>query len=492
MKHNFKEFNKFVIPSIISAIFISIYTILDGIFIGRKVGETALAGINYAFPIAAFIQSVGFGLGLASAIKINIKKGMNKETNDVLGASYISFLVSILVLMPLLYFTRNQLLNMFGATNEIVHKEAEAYIKVVILFFPVELLSQGLIPILRSHGYNKYCMTIVSLGYIINIILEYIFLYNMSLGLPGVAYSVLISQGFVILMSVILLTKKEFWPKFNNLFENMLSIFKSSFSSFGLAYSSNLITIIINKSCSIYANDLAVAAYTAMSYISYMIQKLMQSIADGIQPLLSFAKGKDDKRETKFIFKTGLILGVTISMLFMVVVLLFTNQLAQIFKLSNSLEYFKSCAICISLSFVFVAITRISISYFNSKDKKLYSNILIYLEPFFVLFFALVFPLFMKINGIWISFAFSDILLSIIILIFLIIESRGEKMIKVTVRNKDNEEIELYYKDNTYYLDANLTKVYPKRELLVIFQNGPLELKKPNDLFKNKRNFKSK
>ena len=62
MKHNFKEFNKFVIPSIISAIFISIYTILDGIFIGRKVGETALAGINYAFPIAAFIQSVGFGL----------------------------------------------------------------------------------------------------------------------------------------------------------------------------------------------------------------------------------------------------------------------------------------------------------------------------------------------------------------------------------------------------------------------------------------------
>ena len=74
--------------------------------------------------------------------------------------------------MPLLYFTRNQLLNMFGATNEIVHKEAEAYIKVVILFFPVELLSQGLIPILRSHGYNKYCMTIVSLGYIINIILE--------------------------------------------------------------------------------------------------------------------------------------------------------------------------------------------------------------------------------------------------------------------------------------------------------------------------------
>ena len=65
-------------------------------------------------------------------------------------------------------------------------------------------------------------------------------------------------------------------------------------------------------------------------------------------------------------------------------------------------------------------------------------------------------------------------------------------MIKVTVRNKDNEELELYYKDNTYYLDANLTKVYPKRELLVIFQNGPLELKKPNDLFKNKRNFKSK
>lgn len=213
MKQNYKQFNKFVIPSLVSAIFISIYTILDGLFIGRRVGETALAGINYAFPIAAFIQSVGFGLGLASAIKINIKNGMKEETNDLIGASYVSFLIATIILMPLLWFFKDGILNIFGATNSLVHKEAVEYIKIVIIFFPVELLSQGLIPLLRSHGYNKYCMTIVSLGYVINTILEYIFLYNFNLGLPGVAYSVLIGQGFVILMAIILLFKKEFLPK---------------------------------------------------------------------------------------------------------------------------------------------------------------------------------------------------------------------------------------------------------------------------------------
>ncbi len=426
MKQNYKQFNKFVIPSLVSAIFISIYTILDGLFIGRRVGETALAGINYAFPIAAFIQSVGFGLGLASAIKINIKNGMKEETNDLIGAAYVSFLIATIILMPLLWFFKDGILNIFGATNSLVHKEAVEYIKIVIIFFPVELLSQGLIPLLRSHGYNKYCMTIVSLGYVINTILEYIFLYNFNLGLPGVAYSVLIGQGFVILMAIILLFKKEFLPKFTNLFYNLGQIYRSSISSFGLAYSSNLITIIINKSCSIYANDLAVAAYTAMSYISYMIQKLMQSIADGIQPLLSFSKGSNNKKEASFIYRVGLILGGAISLLFMLVVLLFNEKLGETFKLENSLEYFKSCAIFISFSFIFVSITRISISYFNSKDKKLYSNILIYSEPILVALFALTFPKFMSYNGIWLSFALTDILLSILILILIIIERKED------------------------------------------------------------------
>jgi len=484
-KTTLKQFNTFVIPSIISALFISLYTVLDGIFIGRQVGEIGLAGINFAFPIAAFIQSVGFGIGLSGAIKINIVKGRGEDSRHYIGATYFCFILAIAILMPLLMLFKHQILNMFGATNPDIHKEAINYINIVLVFLPIELLSQGLIPLLRSHGYNKYCMSIVSIGYLINLILEYVFLYPMKMGLPGVAWSVIIGQGFVVLTSVLLLLKKEFIPSFKNLLSNSKEILKSGFSSFGLAYSSNLITIIINKSCSIYASELAISAYTAMSYITYMIQKLVQAIADGIQPILSFAKGSNNKKEANTIYKLGLILAVSLAAIATFVCIVFDDELGALYKLKDSLPYFESCATFISLSFVFVAISRISMAYFNSSDKNLYSNTLIYLEPFFVLVIAMFFPKFMGTNGIWSSFLISDLVLTFVIITFLIIEKRSSKIHIAYVEDIYGNHLNLYFVNGKYFKDRELKEVFDINLISNIYTQNDKHLEKNVQVFNN-------
>ena len=74
MNHK-KTFLQFVIPSVMAFALSGVYTIVDGFFVGNSLGDNGLAAINLAYPIAAFIQAVGTGIGLAGAIRYAILKG---------------------------------------------------------------------------------------------------------------------------------------------------------------------------------------------------------------------------------------------------------------------------------------------------------------------------------------------------------------------------------------------------------------------------------
>lgn len=65
-----KSFIRYLIPSVIASLFLSTYCLIDGIFIGQKIGDLGLSAINIAWPITSFLQSIGIGLGLSAGIYI--------------------------------------------------------------------------------------------------------------------------------------------------------------------------------------------------------------------------------------------------------------------------------------------------------------------------------------------------------------------------------------------------------------------------------------
>ena len=70
-----KSFARYLIPSIIATLFMSCYAMIDGIFIGQKIKDVGLSAINIAWPITAFVQSVGMAVGLSGGIYICGKNG---------------------------------------------------------------------------------------------------------------------------------------------------------------------------------------------------------------------------------------------------------------------------------------------------------------------------------------------------------------------------------------------------------------------------------
>ncbi len=411
---NIKErFFKFVFPSMISSFILGTFTIIDGLFIGQKVGDSGLAAINYAYPVTAFIQSVGFGVGISGSILISIAQGKKEDDKKYIFNTYVALFISIIIMMPLFFIIETPLLRSFGASNDTL-KLAKEYYHSIIWATSVQVLSQGLIPIIRNHSKNKTVMIGLILGFVSNLILDYIFIYPLNMGLYGAAIATNTSQAITTLFCVIVLCQKEFRTKFIFDFKLILKIFLGLISPFGVSYSSNIVLIIINKASSQYG-DALVAAYTATSYVTYIVQKLIQGVGDGVQPLLSYSYGNKNKKDIKAFVKLSLIVTISISLISMAVTISLRNQISKGYGLSSQAQiYYSKLIIFFSISFIFQAFMRLFMSYFYSIKKDIYSMIIVYGEPLIDLIIVLILPNFINEYGIYITMPLSNFILMII------------------------------------------------------------------------------
>ena len=148
-----KNFFRCVIPSMLAFALSGIYAIVDGFFIGNKIGDFGLAAINIAYPLTALIQAVGSGIGMGGAILYSICEGAKKteEKNRYFKVTSLLLAGVSLLLMGGLAISAPAVLRMFGAVGEI-YPLALAYIRFIIYGAFFQVLSTGLVPFLRNMG----------------------------------------------------------------------------------------------------------------------------------------------------------------------------------------------------------------------------------------------------------------------------------------------------------------------------------------------------
>ena len=70
-----KKFFGAVVPSVLAFALSGVYAIVDGFFIGNCVGDNGLAAINLAYPVTAFLQALGTGIGMGGSVRFSIRPG---------------------------------------------------------------------------------------------------------------------------------------------------------------------------------------------------------------------------------------------------------------------------------------------------------------------------------------------------------------------------------------------------------------------------------
>ena len=162
-----KRFFKAVLPSMLAFAFSGLYTIVDGFFIGRNIGDLGLAAVNIAYPMAALVQAAGTGIGMGGAVWITLHRGKQEEGQEMecLGNTMTLLLSGGLLVMALLFGVCGPVLRISGAEGR-VYQEAMIYIQILAGGSLLQFFATGFAPLIRNYDGAVTAMISMIAGYV--------------------------------------------------------------------------------------------------------------------------------------------------------------------------------------------------------------------------------------------------------------------------------------------------------------------------------------
>ena len=421
-----KSFLKFVLPSVLAFALSGVYSIADGFFVGNRLGDNALAAVNVAYPVTAFIQAAGTGIGMGGAIQYSVAAGAatHGNKNKHLTISCILLAAASALLTLIFAFVSSPLLRLFGAEGE-TYVLAEEYLKLIVFGAVFQIFGTGLVPFIRNMGGSVAAMAAMIAGFVTNIALDYVFVWVIDWGMTGAAAATVIGQAVTLSVCAgYLLFKKQkltLSPAggIGRLIGKTLLI---GLSPFGLTFSPNLTLIFVNKSASLIGGEFAVACYAAVSYVSCVALLLLQGISDGSQPLMSQYFGEGNEQSAKRVRTYGFIFAAATAVVCCIALFFAREYMAGLFGASAEVsgEVAKILPL-FTAGYLFAGVTRMTAAYFYATDKSWRAYILIFGEPAILLILLLFMPALLGVWGTWISVPLSQAVISIVSAVFLFI-----------------------------------------------------------------------
>lgn len=414
-----KQFWKYVVPSMFSMLLSGFYSIVDGLFVGNAIGNEALAAINIAYPIQVVLNASAIGIGIGGAIRMSCAKGAQEEeeARKYLGNT-VFLLLFVGILFPCIFlFLHEPLLHLLGAEGTLF-TGAKDYIFIILLGGILPVIGNGFNPLLRNDGYTKGATFCMSMGLITNILLDYVFVFQMHMGLFGAGLATILAQGIVAGSSTILLAFTRFrYMHIKEIFPSITHIkamLRAGISPFGQTLVPCVVIIITNWIALKYGGNDAVTIYSVVTYVLASAQLLLQGVGDGVQPLFSFYYGAKKEEEMQYLYHKSFFLTIVCSLILCISVFLFIKPLTALFGISNPLfEECKTALLITAIAFPAIGITRLTSAIFYATQKSYNSSFLVYIEPCVILpFFLLTFSSLFGLTGIWAAYPVAQFTIS--------------------------------------------------------------------------------
>ena len=421
-KYLLKRIAQDCIPTVFSLLMSGLYGVMDGLFVGRAVGDTGLAAINIAWPIAAVITAVGIGIGSGGSVLYSNSNGKGEqERGELVYHQTITLLfAAAMVLLIVLGFTYPAILSALGAKGDVYQKAVE-YIQIIIFGAVFQVMGTGFIPMLRNRNLAFQAMVSMAAGMGVNGVLNYLLLFVVKIGIRGAAVGTIAAQLVVLVISSYLIYGRQkvhlkvVWQH-----KMIGEILKIGISAFGLSLAPSIVLLFTNLQCLKYGGDAAVACYAVISYIVFPVQSMLMGIGDGTQPLMSFYSGAKKMEELRFVKKIASIAVVGMGAVFFVIVILVSKYIPDVFGMQmESQAYFGTGMAVSAVSFLFTGLAKFHISYLNATLQVKKAMQLIYGETIVVApFLIFLLPYVFKINGIWLSLPGTQLIMLLIFNVF--------------------------------------------------------------------------
>ncbi|GAE03277.1 MATE efflux family protein [Clostridium botulinum B str. Osaka05] len=419
---------KLSIPGIIGMLVIGLYNLCDAIFVGKLVGETALAAVSISSPFT-FINNciaVLVGVGSSSILSRAIGSKDDKIINEILGNLILSVLVLSLAVTILGCLFSENLLRFSGATGEIL-KSGINYLRIVYIGSFFVNFSQSANMLIRGEGKMKEAMSIMAVGAILNIILDPIFIRTLNFGVEGAAIATIIAQIIQALVTFIYFKRNKSILSVNKL-KFAFDLMPEILSVGGSAAMMQLMYLVqqtaLYKLTSIYGGDEQLVLMGVALRILMFTFIPIWGIGQGLQPIVGMnfgAKKYDRVKDAVKIFSIAstIFIGILWGFYMLrprVVLSWFINDKTII---ENGYEFFR----LMFLTFPVSGLIVMSMTFFQSIGKGGKSALITILKQV-ILFMpiAIILTKIIGIKGTWLSSSVTDAIVFVLSLVLLAME----------------------------------------------------------------------
>lgn len=419
-----KLFRKLLIPTVLGMVFSAVFVITDGIFVGKGIGSDALAAVNITAPLFLISTGVGlmFGLGASVVASIHLAQGKVKAARiNVTQAVVVSSLLLIVYSLVITLFAREVAL-LLGSSQRLLPLAVE-YMHWFAPFLPFSaLLSSGMF-FIRLDGSPNYAMICNAIPAVINIALDYVFIFIFGWGMMGAALAT--SLGYIVGAAMILvylsrrsnvvrfcrvkLSRKSMLLTRRNV-GYMCRLGLSTFLCEGaiatMMFAGNYVFIR-------YLGEDGVAAFSIACYFFPIIFMVYNAIGQSAQPILSYNFGAGNAERVRKAFRLSLATAVVSGLAFFGVTALLSPQIVSMFIDSSYPAY--AMAVeglpLFASGFVFFAVNIVSIGYFQSVERARPAMTVTVLRGFVFMVLCFVgLPLLLGVKGIWLAVPLAEVL----------------------------------------------------------------------------------
>jgi len=424
---------KLSLPALTGLLVMTMYNVVDTIFVGHYVGPSGIAGLTIVFPAQMLTMAIGqmMGMGGASLISRSIGAGNIHRAEHALGNALTAAVALSVVVMIAGLSNTDMWLRLMGA-SETVLPYAREYMDIILIAVPFKTIAMAQSSLIRAEGNARVPMTGMIIGAVLNIILDAVFIILLDMGIRGAALGTLIASLVTTLyfMRYYLLGKSFLKIHTKTLIIEwgiLGAILAIGIAAFASLSASSLTVVFINRALATFGGDVAISAYGLVNRIMMFAFMPGIVISQGLQPILGFNYGAKRYDRALKAIKIAVIAATTFSIIVFLAVYFAPEVFIRVFTTDGEVIAVGSYAarriffLRYLIGFIIVGSTV-----FQAMGKAPQAFVTAIARPvLFLLPLVFILPKYWQLDGVWLAFPITDVLTFILVLVLIIPQIRA-------------------------------------------------------------------
>jgi len=421
---------KFALPTIIAFAGMGIFGVIDGIFAARFIDAYALSAVGLVMPFMMFSLSIGFMLGIGgnALVAREVGEGNFKHARKDFSLISVAVVIISVALSAVGMIFPDVILNILGVDAE-VHDISRTYLMTIMPFLPLGVLGNAFQQFMITEGKAHISMVSTIVSGLVGALLNYVFIYQMNMGLRGAGLSTGIGYALPALTGFVFFMLNRFnkngilyfvMPKLKIFV--LLKAATNGLSEMVTMLSVSITITIMNNVLMDLDGPMAVAAVGVVGAVQGLAANIYIGYSSGIAPIISYNFGKGDYANVKKVVRLSLMIVISIAITIGIVTFAIPHLFIAIYQI-DPVIYFDGFIMSlpiydmayngirlVAFGFVFMAINNFVSIMFTSLNDGRISGVIAFCNGFFFsIIFILLFSRLWGVTGVFVSMPAQDV-----------------------------------------------------------------------------------